>query len=286
MRKIKVHEIILTLFVLLAIAVWVGYFQYRDDKLKVYFFNVGQGDSSMLVLPGAQEVLIDGGPDSNVMSEIGKAMPFFDREIELVILTHPHADHVVGLIDVLEHYKVDEVWLTNVDYESEPYSKFKRLVADKNIKTYSPQVGDIQRIGELKIQTLAPTEDYSGKKVENINNTSIVSKISYKDISFLMTGDAELDEQTEVLKNGFDLSSQVLKEPHHGSEKVSEDFINKVNAKVTIISCGKNNQYGFPNGQTLDKLKKISSEIFRTDEKGTIFFKTNGNLPLSAPSFL
>lgn len=275
MKKIKFHEAILLVLITLALFVWLAVFKLRVDKADIYFFDVGQGDSAMVVAPGNVEILIDGGPDNKVLSEIGKVMPFYDRKIELIILTHPHEDHLSGLIDVLKRYEVEEIWETKITSEGETYKKWQEIIKEKNIPDIAIWSGRMKSFGNLKIETLAPLENLDGKNIENLNNSSIVNKVTFKNKTFLFTGDIEEGAQQDLVNSGQDLKSDILKQPHHGSEKFLSSFLNKVSPQYVVVSCGLNNKFNFPNFKTLDKIK--NAELFRTDLDKTLKFSIKNN---------
>lgn len=246
-----------------------------SGDLKVYFLNIGQGDASYIKTPSGQDILIDGGPDNSVLNELGKVMAFGDHEINLVILTHPHADHVTGLLEVLDRYKVDEVWETGVEYPSATYDSWKAEIKNKNISDKKVTAGDEKNFGEVKITILYPFTSLENRNIDNLNNASIVNRLDYKKFSVLFTGDAEKDIQQKLLDKNIYVT--VLKVAHHGSNNgLSEDLLKVVRPAIAVIEVGKDNKYGHPAASTINLLKQYAVRIFRTDENGTVEISSDG----------
>lgn len=252
-----------------------------SSDLKVYFLNVGQGDAEYIKTPGGKDFLIDGGPDNSVLNELGKVMDFGDREINLVILSHPHADHLTGLLEVAKRYKIDEVWETGVEYSSSTYDSFKNEIkknADQNIPAKIVKAGDIENFGEIKISVLYPLSSLENQKIDNVNNASIVARLDDKNFSVLFTGDAEEEVQQKLLdKNINALHVTVLKVAHHGSSNgLNEEFLKVVRPAIAVIEVGAKNTYGHPAASTINLLKQYAVRIFRTDQNGTVEIVSDG----------
>ncbi len=259
----------------LAVIVWLVVWQSFDKNLHLYFLNVGQGDSIYVRLGNKFDLLVDGGPDNSVLSQLGKAMPFYDREINLIILSHPHADHVTGLIDVLNNYKVDEIWLTDATTTTPEYIEFLNIIKEKNIKTIAVKAGyEKDVIGynnqNLQIKVLWPQESYIQKTIDNLNNTSIVECVKYGDFSALLTGDVEQETLSLLTTYSLPLTT-VFKVPHHGSSNGAyEPFIQKILPKVAIIEVGDKNKFGHPAESILKLYQKHNIPIYRTDQNGLV----------------
>ncbi len=250
----------------------------QAENISVNIYDVGQGDA-IHIRRGNQDVLIDGGPDSRIVEKLGENIPFSDNEIELVILTHPHEDHVAGLIHVLEKYKVDEILQTDVGYNSNMFSEWQRLIEEKGIKETIAKVGQIVRLKGANLYILFPNSEYTGEEIKNLNNASIVAKLVFGSSSFLFTGDAEKEEEQELLDNYSKdiLASNLLKVGHHGSKTAStKEFLEQVNPAYAVISDGKDNKFGHPHQETLDKLKDLNIKLFRTDEDGDVKCVSDG----------
>jgi len=216
-------------------------------------------------------------------------MPFWDRTIDLIILTHPKYDHIVGLIEVLKRYKVEQILWTGVVYDTSYYKKWQDLLKQEKAKISIAHAG--QRItwsmaypGSGWIEILYPFDGLEGKRVKNINNSSIVSRLVFGQNSFLFTGDIlkSVERQLILAENSgkyVSLNSDVLKVAHHGSKTSSaEEFIERVNPEIAVIQCGKNNKYGHPHQETLATLKKFDIKILRTDRDGDIKIISDGQV--------
>jgi competence protein ComEC len=275
----KLNYLVFGILIFAAILIWLAVFQtHKSNDLKIVFCDVGQGDSE-LIQKNSDNYLIDGGPDNSVLTCLGNNMPYYDRKIKSVILTHPHADHVTGLVEVLKRYQVGEVWMTGVEYDSAEYAEFKNMIKENNIKTNIAYAGEmIENDPDLTLKILYPINNISGTTPSNPNNSSIVVKMYYHNLTALFTGDIEETVQPELIKNTTELKSDILKVPHHGSGTgLLTQFLSQVNPKVAVIEVGANNNYGHPSSKTLDKLKKIVGiKIYRTDKNGEIKILSNG----------
>ena len=284
MTKIFSNKVLIVLALLAALAV-AAIFQLPDKNLHIYFLDIGQGDSAYVRTMNNFDVLVDGGPDKTVLSELGKVMPFWDRKIDLVILTHPHADHVSGLIDVLKRYKVEEIIITDAVHSTAEYLEFINITKDKNIHTTN--VKDINEMivdKDVVLNFYWPKESYKDVEVENLNNTSVVFKLTYGKFSALFTGDIEKDAHQLFLSEAL-ANENILKVPHHGSNNgLSNEMLRIVNPNVAVISVGKNNKFDHPGKTTLDKLEKAGVKTLRTDYNGTIEIISNGQTFWLAPT--
>lgn len=277
----KIFRFGLAVLALSAILVWLVVWQSFDKNLHMYFLDVGQGDSVYVRLGNKFDLLVDGGPDNSVLSQLGKAMPFYDREINLLILTHPHADHVTGLIDVINNYKIDEIWLTDATTTTSEYIEFLGKIKEKNIKTIAVKAGYEKNIAgynnqDLEIKVLWPQESYMQKAVDNLNNTSIVNYVKYGEFTALLTGDIEKETLSSLATYNL-LLATVLKIPHHGSSNgVFEPFTKKISPQAVIIEVGKDNKFGHPTESTLKIYQSLNIPIFRTDQNGLIEVVSSG----------
>lgn len=275
--KFKNLQFILGFLIIIGAIVGISLFgrPQASSDLKVYFFDVGQGDAEYIKNPNGTDILIDGGPDNSVLNELGKAMDFGDHEINLVILSHPHADHLTGLLEVIRRYKVDEIWETGVDYTSRTYDTWKAEIRKQNIPDKKVVSGDEENFGDVKISILYPLSSFENKTIDNLNNASIVNRLDFKQFSVLFTGDAEKEVQQKLLdKNIF---ADVLKVAHHGSENgLSEEFLKIVRPAIAVIEVGAKNTYGHPAPSTINLLKQYAVRIYRTDQNGTIEIDSDG----------
>ena len=251
-----------------------------DDNLHVSILDVGQGDA-ILIQKGNQQVLVDGGPNPQaIILELGKQMPFWDRTIELMILTHPSADHVTGLVEVLNRYRVKQALHPNLDFESNIYDEWLRLVEEKDIKGTIAQAGQQIDLGEgLIIEVLNPQMPRLTGTESDIDNNGMVLHITMGEVSFLLTADIMWEAEFELITQRANLISTVLKVAHHGSDtSTTPEFLAVVNPQLAVISVGADNKFGHPTPEVMERLEdRIGVEnIYRTDEQRTIEFITDG----------
>jgi len=246
----------------------------RNQKLMVRFLDVGQGDA-ILISKGSKQILIDGGPSGQIVLEkLGRYVPFWDRTIDVVIATHPDADHIGGLIDVMSKYKIGTVIDNGVSIDSKIYAAYGDLIGEENIKKLGAQEGmRISLSDNAEMMIFNPKIPGVDNSPKDNNEESVVSKLKVGDDSFLFMGDLPEEEELKLIKKDLDLSAQVLKVGHHGSKgSTSFDFLEKVSPKEAVISVGTKNRYGHPTQETLERLKKKEAEILRTDELGDIAY--------------
>jgi len=243
----------------------------------IIFCDVGQGDA-IIIEKGNYQILIDGGPDDSVLICLGKYLPAWDRQIEKVILTHPHADHLTGLREVANRYEVGEVYYSGVDYDSNGYVEFKQLLSDKKITTNVPKIGDtIQPYENATLTFLWPGDRYQNVTEENLNNTSEAVKFCYFTNCVLLLGDLETDGQAAMFGDAAnlnrDFSVSLLKLAHHGSTNgTNQLLLDTIKPKYAIAEVGANNKYGHPHQAVIDLLTQDNIQLSRTDRDGTIKF--------------
>lgn len=287
-RRVLTSLILLGISVLLLTipAFWFSYPLLTDffnpgaaaGELNVSFLDIGQGDATLIRTPYSQNILIDGGPDRTILARLSEELPWWERTIDLVILTHPHDDHVGGLIGVLERYSVERILYTGVIHTSPTYLKWLELIRDKDISLTIIDHPQTITLGEgLELQIFYPLTSFSGESVEELNNTSIVTKLNYGQNSFLFTGDAEEEVEAILIKQNFNLEPQVLQAGHHGSiTSNTEEFAEEIKPDFVVMSLGKDNQFGHPSGRVVKRFERMGVKILRTDELGTIKFSSNG----------
>lgn len=246
---------------------------------RVVFFDIGQGDSILLQTDARQNILIDGGPDNTVVYKLGKYLPFWDRKIDLLVLTHPDADHITGLMEVIKRYKIKKILATGVIHTLPVYTELMQEIKEKNIPVIQPKDVDEFIFSNLVLQILWPKYNLWAKVYnDELNDTSIVLKAVFaSSSSILLTGDLTKDKEKKLIRlYGFKLSSQVLKVGHHGSKtSTSREFLKIVKPDKAVISVGRNNRYGHPAFRVLKYLREYKIKIFRTDESGDIMFIFN-----------
>jgi competence protein ComEC len=263
---------ILAVLVFLNILAWLAFWDFsRTEALTVIFFDVGQGDSIFIKTSQNQQILIDGGPNALVLERLGEVLPFWDRTLDLIILTHPDHDHIAGLIEVLKSYKVENILWTGVAGESAEYLEWQKLVKEEGAQVRIARAGQRIVSADFVLTILYPQESLLGKKITNTNNSSVVSRLVCGERSFLFTGDIYQSVESELLKSGQEIDSDVLKISHHGSKtSSSQEFLSAVSPALAVISAGADNPYGHPASEILARLEKYGINIFRTDLNNNI----------------
>ncbi len=270
----KIRKIVAIILASLLVLLIYLFFQLNDWRFHIYFFDVGQGDSILIKTPENHQILIDGGSGNSVLRGLASVMPFFDKSLDMVVLTHPHADHVQGLVEVLKKYDVGEILITGVTFEDSNYEEFLDVILEKKIPVFLANSEDDFLFGDVFFDVLYPFKQMPFEEVKNLNNSSVVIKVSHKNHLILLTGDLEKDKEAELLKSGYDLKSYILKAGHHGSKSASSpEFLNEVEPEIVVISCGKNNSYGHPHEEALKNFSDVNVEkIYRTDMDGMVEF--------------
>ena len=278
----EVSFFVLGLLFFLNVSAWLAVYDLNKPQLlEVNFFDVGQGEAIFIETPSRHQILIDGGPSSLILEKLAESLPFWDRTIDLIILTHPEHDHLAGLIEVLKRYKIENILWTGIVRDTSEYNEWVKLIKNEGAKIKIAQAS--QRINlstyevNRHIDILYPFENLEGQEFENSNNTSIVAKLIFGENSFLFTGDAYQSVEKKLVSRGWGLNSDVLKVGHHGSKtSTSEEFIKQVSPEIAVISVGKDNPYQHPHQETLDTLEKYGIKILRTDKEGDIKIISNG----------
>lgn len=239
--------------------------------VEVHFIDVGQGDSIYIKTP-TQDILIDAGERGDTVVDYLKSLNV--DELELVIGTHPHSDHIGGLINVFEQIPVKEVMDPGTVHTSKTFEDYLTLIDEKNMVFTVVRAGTKRTYEDgASLEILSP----SNPGEDNLNEASIVARLTYGDISFLFTGDAEVPSEKQMLDAGYQLKSTVLKAGHHGSvTSTGDDFLDAVSPEMAVIMCAEGNSYGHPHKETLVKLENAGIEVYRTDMHGTIIVETNG----------
>jgi len=276
-----------TLIVLVAIsAIWFIYSQshpqpsvqgvHEENQLIVHFLDVGQGDATLIKTPHGDDILIDGGPDNTVIQKLGKYLPYGDWDIELMILTHPHSDHVTGLVEVLERYEVEKILMTGVHHTSPDYLAFLDLIKTKNIPTEIIDSPREVEIDDVVFQIIYPNTNFTNQRVEELNNTSIVAKMVYASTSVMFTGDLETEEGL-LAQSMVQIDADIYQAGHHGSSNANDNgFVEMLSPDYVVISAGADNSYGHPHYRSLKNFQRTGAEIFRTDRNGDVVFIGDG----------
>ncbi|MEK7552372.1 MAG: MBL fold metallo-hydrolase [Patescibacteria group bacterium] len=278
MQKLARHskEYLVSLLILVNVFVWYVVAWEQNDKLLVYFLDIGQGDSIFIKSPSGNKMIVDGGPGKTVLQELSKVLPFHDRKIDVVVSTHPDKDHIGGLVEVLKNYDVDFEIDPNVNAETAVLGNFEVALSKKDTKRIVARRGvTVDLGGGAKFIILFPDRDVLDVET---NVASIVGKLVYGEKSFLLTGDSPQSiEEYLVYLDGENLESDVLKIGHHGSRTSSAtSFIETVNPRYAVIQAGKDNSYGHPHKEVIDILNSHNIEILGTYDLGTILIESDG----------
>jgi len=245
---------------------------YAENSVVVYFMDVGQGDATLIRTRGGA-VLIDGG-DRHAGPIVARYLRDAGiRRIAYVVATHPHADHIGGLIDVLREFEVGTIIMPRVAHATLTFERFIEAIEENGAPVREPVVGDVIDVGGATFTIIAPNS--SG--YANLNDYSVSMLMSYGAITFLFTGDAEATSEAEMLAGSRDLSARVLHVGHHGSRtSTTQPFLNAVSPEIAVISVGANNRFGHPHREVVNRLEAAGVAILRTDLDGTIVISTDG----------
>jgi competence protein ComEC len=267
---------LVALLALVAIVVGLALRGLPDGKLHVYFLDVGQGDAILVQAPDGRQILVDGGPSPTaLLNELGDVLPFWDRSLDLVVLTHPDGDHITGLIPLLDRYRVGKV-LDVPQSESAPEAVpwLEGLAALSMPRTLA-QRGMRLPIGDLGVTVLHPGPVQLTGTASDDNNNAVVLRLDYGRTSFILTGDTESEAEADMIAAGLPLRADVLKVGHHGSNGASSPaFIVAVAPRLAVIPVGADNKFGHPHPAVLERLS--GAEVLRTDLNGRIEVESDG----------
>lgn len=266
----------ISIFILLFICLILSSCQKSLDESKnvtIYYFDVGQGDSTLIITPDNESILIDAGNNNKANLVVNYLKDLKIKKLNYIIATHPDADHVGGLDVVIDSFDVDNVYAPNVTHTTKSFHDFLNSVKNKNLKIKIGSSGVKLPIKSVDAIFLSPVKE----KYSNLNEYSLVLSLSYKKRNFLFMGDATETNESEILNQNPNLKVDVLKLGHHGSSSSSSEiFLSKIKPKYGVISCSKNNSYGHPSYKVLKRLKNQNIKILRTDKQKSIKLESNG----------
>jgi len=244
------------------------YLPSNNKRTEINFLDVGQGDSSLIKLRNNKIVLIDGGPDNLVLKRLGENLPFYERQIDFIILSHPHDDHIIGLLEIINRYKVGAIIYVGGENNPELLALLLQRAKDENIKLIDLKNElDINYFSGCFLHLLNP----ESLGIKEDDNNSIVTKLNCGQLSAIFSGDNNLAVEAALLKTKYDWSASILKASHHGSKTAnSEVFLRAVKPGLLTISVGADNRFGHPNQEVLERVKNLQIHIKRTDKIGTI----------------
>ena len=247
-----------------------------DGELAVHFVDIGQGDAILLRFPTGENMLVDTGDrdGNNTLVKYLKSQKI--ETIDYLVLTHPDSDHIGEAVDVMSNFKIKRLWMSSRTSTTKTYENILNKADGLGLEIETPFRGETYKVGEGKFTILSPVD---GKKYDNNNNASIVMRLDYGSVSFMLTGDAEKEAEEDILSafSSSSLHCSVLKCGHHGSSTSTSDrFLSAVSPDQAVISCGVDNSYGHPHKETVAKLNANKIPILRTDTMGTIVITTDG----------
>lgn len=286
-RKIsrKNSSLLTAAIVVLICAVWLIISSVSDNEakpasvensdVKVHFVDIGQGDAA-LITSGSDAMLVDTGERDDKNTLIHYLEDSGIKSLKYFVITHPHSDHMGEASEVISEFETENIIMSKITGDAVPtssiYSKFLKTVKNQGKKITAAKDEEYM-LGDVKVSLFTTKEEH-----ENLNNYSVLVKLTHGSNSFLITGDCEKEEEKEMINQGFDLSADVLKAGHHGSYTSSSGaFLKVVDPDYAVVSCGKDNKYGHPHEQTVKRLKKYASNYYCTADSGTIIFTSDGN---------
>lgn len=276
MQKRKIIKIIL---IIVTISFLIPYYflEGKNDLLEIHFIDVGQGDGILIKTPNDKVLIIDGGPYDDFNKKVSSKLPYRKRNIDLLVITHAHQDHYLGLINVLENYRVDNIIYSGYDADFSDYVYLMSLIKEKNINLITAQYGKIISLDkDINLKILYPISQKVEEK--DINNTSVVIKLEFKNFDAIFTGDLTCAGEAEILKYETNLEAEILKVGHHGSKGSScNPFLESTKPELVVIQVGLDNKFNHPHKDAVSRLNKFTNKILRTDELGTILILSNGN---------
>ena len=269
----KKLNLLLLALIGLVLLVWQ---QWPKAQLKLVFCSVGQGDATLMIWQD-QQILVDGGPNNQVLDCLGRHVPFWDRQLELVIATHNEADHITGLVEVARRYQIDLFLIENEANDTAEYRALQEVIKQQGIKTKVMIRGDAVKLGPIKLSWLNP--ETSGQVLgakTSLNQFSQVIQGSFNEFDWLLTGDIDTKIERKLLTSGTLPEVEILKVAHHGSKySSSQSFLQAVSPELAVIEVGKNS-FGHPTPETLGRLDQVKAQVKRTDEVGDVVVVSDG----------
>ncbi len=284
--KIPIQKILVSVAGVLAVctvAIWMAVFtENQRNNLTVAFLDIGQGDSIFIEAPNGNQILVDAGPNAKVLQELGGVMPWYDKSLDMIVVTNPDKDHIAGFVDVLKRFDVQYVLEPGTENKTLINTTLHELMSQKNVEKGIARRGMeivLDKKRNIILTILFPDSDVSKLKS---NDGSIVMRLTYGETEVMLTGDAPTSVEKHILSLDnsdpqFGLQSDILKIGHHGSKtSTSKEFVTAVKPAYAVISSGKGNKYGHPTPETLATLGTFPLQVLRTDELGTIIMKSDG----------
>ena len=268
---LKLNQVILIIGLVIVFDVFIWWqiiFFGPSQNTELYFLDIGQGDSELVILPGGVKVLIDGGPDNKVLGQLGSVFRSTDRYIDLVVMSHPQTDHFNGLIDILRRYKVGAFISSGKGGKAQSFGELQKAIGDNKVPAIVLGEGDKIQYGDNRFDILSP----SANLLESAepNDWALVMKLISQGANALFTADIDSKIEKDLVQK-YDMAIDILKVAHHGSNfSSSDEFLKGATPKVALIEVGEKNTYGHPTPQALQRLLAVGAQILRTDLDGTI----------------
>ena len=265
---------------------YVAYCQLPPRQLEVYVLDIGQGDGTLIRTPYGRTIVIDGGPDLSVLAQLGRILPYLQRTIDLLILTHPDADHLIGALAILQRYRVRYVLVTDVQDDSALYEAWHKQLQQRNIPVLlAGQVRAVSLGKNLQATILYPKQSIAEKKFSQVNDSSIVTRFDFGTTALLFPGDATIFVERQLLEIPGELAADVLQAGHHGSNtSSSQEFVQAVQPNLVVISAGKNNRYNHPSQLVLERFNRLGIPWLLTARNGTVRLTSDGRKISAYPS--
>lgn len=267
------------IFIILIIGVIVVGLRWQVSKLpprlRIVMCDIGQGDAILIQAPGQYDLLIDGGPNRQVVSCLGKYLGFWNRRLELVMMSHPDADHSTGLFFAAQRYGIQQLLWAPIQASTPAY----QLLTQQSLPATPAVAGQVWPVGPAELKVLWPLTDLTDQPVPSTNNASVVARLEFNQVTLLLTGDAETPVEQALLAEypAAELQSDILKVSHHGSKSsTTAEFLTAVHPSIALVSVGANNRYGHPASDVTRRLTDQGVTIWRTDEVGDVVIVTDG----------
>lgn len=247
-----------------------------EEKLRVAFLDIGQGDSALIKTSGGKKILIDGGDEGSGDILRRYFAAYSVDKLDAAIVSHFHSDHAMGIYELIDEFPIDVLYMPDVDNRSEIFTQLTEAAEKYNVDVEYLDYGDLIKLNDGTVfNVLFPCAKFYSNTDENENNDSLVIKLSYGNSDFLFTGDLEADAEKALVKNA-ELNCEVLKVGHHGSKfSTSKSFLKAVAPQIAVISVGENNSYNHPNKKIIERLEKFGTEIYRTDINGNVIISAD-----------
>jgi len=253
----------------------LGFWSLPSHDLEITFLDVGQGDAILIRTPQQQKILIDAGKPGQILPPLSEGLSFWERKIQLAILTHPDTDHIAGFLEILRRYEVENVLLTGARHETQWYDEILKEIARQQIPVLTANSKKDFKFGDVIFDIFWPEENLVGASLTDANAGSIALKMIFGETAAVLTGDIDLESEKKILKNAPDLTAQVLKLAHHGSRTAnSAEFLATVDPDFVIVSAGEGNSFGHPHAEVIERVK--NKQILETAKEGSIKLISDG----------